>query len=258
MWAAVRGKVAISGWSWSCRQERPRPHQPQPGHQPGRETITIEFVKTNSPGFGVIALAATALVSCTSSPPPPPPPPPAPAASASAQPTLLEVGTLLETSTGLVTVQSIDAAERTLVLQREGGDTARFKAGPEIRRFNEVKVGDQIMTTVTENCTLFVVKGEVPQGAAASQAVVRTPDGQNLGGIVVNAINLNVKLLDVDRLTRRVLYQYGPSKTRSVKVKPGVDLSRVSVGDTVLVRGTQTISVMVADGKPAAAAAGQP
>jgi hypothetical protein len=87
----------------------------------------------------------------------------------------------------------------------------------------------------------------VPEGAAAAQGVVRTPDGENLGGIIMNAININAKVLDVDRESRRVLLQYTPTRTRSVKVRPEVDLSQVSVGDTILVRGTQSIAIMVAN-----------
>ena len=164
-----------------------------------------------------------------------------------APPGLIDVGVLMETATGLVTVQSIDALARTLVLKRANGDTATFKAGPEIRRFNEIKVGDQIMSTVTDNCTIFVVKGKMAPSAAATQAIVRTPEGSNLGGIVVTAINLDAKVLDVDLGSRRVLLQYGPTETKSVNVRPTVDLNQVAVGDTVLVRGTRTISIMVSN-----------
>jgi hypothetical protein len=193
------------------------------------------------------AVLALALASCSSPPPPPVPPPaaPAPAASAPAHPGLIDAGVIMDTASGLVTVESIDAAERTLLLKRADGTTFTFKAGPEVRRFKEIKVGDQIMSTVTDNATIFVLKGEMTPSAAARQAIVRTPEGQNLGAIVVNAINMNAKVLDVDLVNRRVLLQYGPDQTKSVKVRPSVDLGRVAVGDTVLVRGTRTISIMV-------------
>ena len=189
--------------------------------------------------------ALLTLASCSSPPPPPAPAAQAPAAPAPASPELIEAGVLMETASGMVTVESIDAAERTLVLKRANGALASFKAGPEIRRFDQIKVGDQIMSTVTDNCTIFVMKGKMTPSAAAKQAVVRTPEGQNLGAIVVNAINIDARVLDVDLEARRVLLQYGPDQTRSVKVRPSVDLGKVAVGDTVLVRGTETISIMV-------------
>ncbi len=187
------------------------------------------------------------LVSCSSPPPPPPPAAQAPAPAAASRPEFVEVGGVVETGTGMVTVQSIDAAQRTLVLKREDGDLATFKAGPEVRRFNQIKVGDQIMSTVTDNLTLFLVKGQVAPEAAAAQGIVRTPEGSNVGGIIISAINVNAKVLDVDREARRVLLQFTPTQTRSVKVRPDVDLSKVAVNDTVLVRGTRSLSIMIAN-----------
>ena len=189
------------------------------------------------------AMSLFALASCSS--PPAAPPAAVPAASSAADPGLIDAGGATETASGMVTVQSIDPGTRTLVLTRADGLTATFKAGPEIRRFNELKVGDQIMGTVTDNYTIFVVKEKMTPSAAASQAVVRTPEGASVGGIIVNAMNLDARVLAVDYEARRVLLQYSPTQTKSVLVKPGVDLTRVSVNDTVLVRGTQTISIMV-------------
>ena len=199
----------------------------------------------------LLALGVTAslgLISCSSSLPPlPPQPAQAPAAPAPAAPSLLEVGMLTETASGIVTVQAIDAAARTLTLKRPDGDIALFKAGNDIKRFNQIKVGDEIMTTLTDNATLFLVKGQIAPEAAAAQGIVRTPEGQNVGGILINAVNINAKVLDVDREHRRVLVQYSPTRTRSLLVRPDVDLAQVAVGDTILVRGTQSLSIMVAN-----------
>ncbi len=206
--------------------------------------MNTHFLK--SPVVAWVPVVGLALASC-SSPPPPPPAAQAPAPAAATRPELVEVGGVVETGTGMVTVQSIDAAQRTLVLKREDGDLATFKAGPEVRRFNQIKVGDQIMSTVTDNLTLFLVKGQVAPEAAAAQGIVRTPEGSNVGGIIISAININAKVLDVDYAARRVLLQYTPTQTRSVKVRPEVDLSQVAVNNTVLVRGTRSLSILIAN-----------
>lgn len=190
-----------------------------------------------------MAAAALVLASCAS--PPPAPPPAGAAGAATAVPELIDAGMMMETATGKVTVEAIDSGARTLVLKRGDGSTATFKAGPEVRRFNEIKVGDEIMTTVTDNCTIFVAKGKMTPSAAATQAVVRTPEGASVGGMLVRVVNVDARVLDVDLVARTVLVQYGPTQTRTVNVRPGVDLQKVVVGDMVLVRGTQTISILV-------------
>jgi hypothetical protein len=171
----------------------------------------------------------------------------APVASPTAAPGLIDAGVITETASGMVTLQSIDPGTRTLVLARADGLTATFKAGPEIKRFNELKVGDQVMTTVTDNLTIFVLKEKMAPEAAASLAVVRSPEGASVGGVMVNAVNIDARVLTVDYEARQVLLQYSPTQTRMVNVRPTVNLTQVGVNDTVLVRGTRTISIMVAN-----------
>jgi hypothetical protein len=153
----------------------------------------------------------------------------------------------METATGTVTIESIDATARTLMLRRADGSLIRFKAGPAVRRFDQLKVGDQITTTMTDNCTIFVVKGRMTPEIAAQTAMVRTPEGDNPGGLIVTALNINARVLNVDLETRQVLLQYSPTETKFVTAKPAFDLTQVAVNDTVLVRGTETVSILVSD-----------
>ncbi len=46
------------------------------------------------------------------------------------------------------------------------------------------------MSTITDHGTGFVVKSSLTPEALATLAVVRTPEGENLGGTVVTAINI--------------------------------------------------------------------
>ena len=193
------------------------------------------------------AVAALALTSCSSPQPLPPSATQSSATTSTAAPGLIDVGVLMETATGVVKIESIDATNRTLMLRRSDGASIRFKAGPEVRRFSQLKVEDQITITMTDNCTIFVVKGKMDPRIAASTAMVRTPEGDNPGGVIVNAVNINAKVLDVDRAARRVLLQYDPTQTKYVKVRPNVNLDNVAANDTVLVRGTETISILVSD-----------
>ncbi len=43
-----------------------------------------------------------------------------------------------------------------------------------------------------------------------------------------------------------MLRHYGPTQTKDVPTRPGLNLANVSMGDSVLVRGTRTLSIMLA------------
>ncbi len=50
----------------------------------------------------------------------------------------------VESLTSTATVGAIDHENRTGTLKFPDGTTATFKAGPEVRNFDQVKVGDQV------------------------------------------------------------------------------------------------------------------
>src|SRR5208283_52770 len=138
--------------------------------------------------------------------------------------------------------QSIDFAKRKLVLKRSDGSTATYKASTNMVNFGQLKVGDEVLATVTENFAFFVIKGGgTKPGVAGMVAFARPPKGANPGGMFLETININAKVLDVDRDWRRVLLQYDTNDTRSVKVGPNVDLTDIAPSDTVLVRGTEAL-----------------
>jgi len=50
-----------------------------------------------------------------------------------------------ESSTSTATVSAIDHANRTGMLRLPDGTTVTFRAGPDVRNFDELKVGDQVL-----------------------------------------------------------------------------------------------------------------
>jgi hypothetical protein len=49
--------------------------------------------------------------------------------------------------TETATVESIDAKTRTITLKRPDGTFVGTVAGPEVKRFSEIKVGDKVSAT---------------------------------------------------------------------------------------------------------------
>ena len=49
--------------------------------------------------------------------------------------------------TATVTIRALDPATRSVTLRNENGDEDTFTVGPEVKRLNELKVGDRIRVT---------------------------------------------------------------------------------------------------------------
>jgi hypothetical protein len=63
-----------------------------------------------------------------------------------------------QTSSITATVEAIDTAHRELTLKGPGGKVVVLQVPEAVKRFNEIKVGDQVVIRVTEALALAVVK----------------------------------------------------------------------------------------------------
>ena len=52
--------------------------------------------------------------------------------------------------TSTATIKAIDQATRSITLRAENGDEDTFTVGPEVTRFDQLKVGDTIMVSSTQ------------------------------------------------------------------------------------------------------------
>lgn len=69
-------------------------------------------------------------------------------------------GTMMRTATMTATVEAIDHKKRTVTLKGPKGNSRSFTVGPEAKRFNEVKKGDQVTVSYTEATAINVTKPE--------------------------------------------------------------------------------------------------
>ena len=153
--------------------------------------------------------------------------------------------------TAVGVIESIDTGQRKVSLKRADGSTKSYKAGKEVQNFSQLKVGDEVVATVTEACAIFLVKGGVAPGAVAGGVFARNPKGANPGGVALDTLDYNAKILDIDRESRHVILQYGTNQATTVNIGPNVNLADVNINDDVLVRATEAMAIMVeGKGKP--------
>jgi len=69
-------------------------------------------------------------------------------------------GTIMRTATMTATVEAIDYKKRTVKLKGPQGNSRTFTVGPEAKRFNEVKKGDQVTISYTQATAINVTKPE--------------------------------------------------------------------------------------------------
>jgi hypothetical protein len=191
--------------------------------------------------FALIPAAILALTSCSG-----------PSGQANIQKTeTLEVqkgvpgGIFIEGYEGNGTITAIDAEKRMLTLVRPDGAEATFKAGPDVINFPQLRVGDKVKVTLTDELVVFVRKKDAPAVDGAATTVVLAPRGAKPGGIVADTVQVTARVEAVDLAHHKATLRFPDGKTKTVSVRPDVELSQSSVGAEVVIRSTLALALSV-------------
>lgn len=151
----------------------------------------------------------------------------------------------------VATVESIDKATRAVVLKTDDGRLTRVVAGPEVRNFDRIAVGDRVVTTFVEAVSLQLRKGgDGIRERAESEQAARAADGAKPGGVVQHRVRVVADVIAANPRTR-VLTLRGPERTVELRVPDAKQFASVKVGDQVEAVFTEALMVTVV---PAAAA----
>ena len=155
-------------------------------------------------------------------------------------------GAVVETTTITATVDAIDAANRTVTLKFPDGKMKTVKAGPEVRNFDQIKVGDQVKATYAESVAIFVRKSDEKPSAGETQAVKVAPKGAKPGVVMVNTSEITAKVEAIDYKKRTVTLKGPEGNVRTFTVDKSVKkFSNVKVGDELVVRVTDALAIVV-------------
>ena len=155
-------------------------------------------------------------------------------------------GIVSQTVTDKVTVDAIDYANRTAVLKDADGNSHYIKAGPEIRNFPQLKVGDEVITEHTQSVAILVDKPEGTPAAGQVQAVQRAPLGAKPGMEAVNVIGISATVQKIDYSTRMVTLKGPEGKTITTRIdESATRFNNVKKGDMVYIQLTEELAIRV-------------
>ena len=151
-----------------------------------------------------------------------------------------------ETVTTTATVRAIDMKKRLVTLKPKSGQPFTIHAGEEVRNLSQVRVGDQVVMKYTEAMAVRINRNTSGGIASRKESISgeRAALGQKPADTVRNTVNIVANVLAIDRQSRRITFQ-GPENTVTVKAPADVDISRLDVGDQVLLTYVEELAVSV-------------
>lgn len=171
--------------------------------------------------------------------------PPAPSGMTEVSYTPGEAGGVIESKfTATARVSKIDKSSRKVTLTTSDGRPVDFTAGPEIRNFDQLKVGDNVEATISERLVAFVRKGSEDPAVAHAAALATAPKGAKPGALVAEAYEITASVQSIDTSARRATLLFADGQARTVSIRPDVEMSRYKVGDTVVIRVINSLSLI--------------
>jgi len=142
------------------------------------------------------------------------------------------------------TVEKIDLEKRKVTLLFEDGKHKTYKVDKSVQNLDQVKVGDHLKISYTEEIIIVVGKSNEAASQAEAEEVGVAPKGAKPGIVMVDTSALSAKVLAVDPQKRRVTLEEPDGKKKTVKLgKKVTNLDQLKVGDSIDMVMTESLVV---------------
>ena len=148
----------------------------------------------------------------------------------------------MRTETG--TIEAIEASTRTLTLKKADGTFVTTVAGPDIKRLDELKLGDTVNVRYYEN---VIIRVKQPgESDVVSSAKGTTGSEQVLpGGTRAKQVTITATITAIDPTAPSITFTGPHGWKYSSKVQDTEALAKVKVGDKVDIVWTEAMLVSV-------------
>jgi len=143
-------------------------------------------------------------------------------------------------------IESIDHTSRLVTLKDSDGETETIYAPPEVKRFNELKVGDTVTFRYYESIAYKLRRpGEAASAPASDKPTLTRGTGPRPGGTLSQQETATVTIKAVDLKAPSVTVLTADGRTVSFKVKDKMNLQGVKAGDKVEITYTEAVMISV-------------
>jgi len=168
------------------------------------------------------------------------------AAAASSSPGKAQVARAVKVS---ATVSAIDKASRTITLKDAAGKEFPVVAGSEVRNFDQITVGSEVVVGMMQALALELKKG--PGGAPTmveSADAARAASGAQPGAVAARKVTVTADVIALDAKTQTATLK-GPKQTVDLKVPDPKQFKMIAVGDQIQATYTEALAISVEPAK---------
>lgn len=146
-------------------------------------------------------------------------------------------GSISVTGTLTATVTAIDAKDRWVTLKMADGTMVDVQAGPKVKNFAQIKVGDLVTAEKQETVSITVVPaGQAAPSVSSGSSTVSAPLGDKPMGVEVDTTVVTGAITAIDAAKRLVTLKGPLGNSHTVMAGPEVKrFNELKVGDNVVI-----------------------
>jgi Cu/Ag efflux protein CusF len=160
--------------------------------------------------------------------------------------------TATETTTATATVVAVDPAHRLFSLKLDKGRVVEMEAGPEVRNFDQIKVGDTVRAEYVRSLTLSLKKdGKGTPGQSSSTQTMGAAPGETPAARTGSQVTLLADVLKVNKEANSLTLRGPNGKIVDLAIADPAQLALVKVGDQVEAVYTEALALKLEPATPA-------
>lgn len=141
-------------------------------------------------------------------------------------------------------VSAVNTTTRKVTLTGPEGRQYTFTAGPEIRNLAQLKVGEKVSATFGRRFVVMVRRDDAPPSETYDTVSATARLGDKPGMLVAEETKIVARVKSIDTSSRTASLEFPDGTSRTVSVRPDVDLSQYRAGDNVVIRTTTALTVL--------------
>ena len=154
-------------------------------------------------------------------------------------------GTMTETEEVQASVSAINRGKRTFTLKDDQGNTRTLQAPPEMRNFDQLKVGDRVRAIVALERLVYLREPGQESGGGAAGLLATGQPGSKPGMLAADTVEITATVKSLDTARRTATLQFADGSQHTVNVRPDVVMKQEYVGRQLVMRVTSAIAISV-------------
>lgn len=144
------------------------------------------------------------------------------------------------------TVEAVDPATRSVKLKNSRGQERTITAGPEVRNFDQIKVGDTVTIEFVEALALELKKakdGKLIVGKGEVKSLERSEPGMKPGGAATREVTAVADVVGVDSKKSKVTVKNDKGETFDLNIRDPEQLKLIKKGDQIQATYTEAMAI---------------